>query len=352
MTEHAAMIARAARLLAPIAPSGFEYRAGDAFAEVARELGARDVTVDAGGNHVAWFGSPDASIRRMLTAHVDEIGFLVSRIDQSGLLRCDPVGGWDRSVVLGQRVRIAGSGPEGNDGDHPHCHGVTCRAAIHTMTQVQAAKSPSYTDLWIDIGVASADEAARFVRVGDPLVIESPMHTYPSGRLMARALDDRIGVLACLEAAARCTNDDVECVVLGAGTEEIGGFGAMVGTYAIAPGEAIAIDVVPTTDVPDSDIGDIGLGNGPVVTFGAVVSQRIARELLALAEEREIPVQLEAAGSTTGTDTEAVVRAGAGVATGLVSIPTRNLHMPAEICDMGDVDQVVELVAAWLSRPV
>ena len=347
-----AAIERLYRLLRPIGPSGFEAPAGAAFDEVARELGAFETSIDASGNHVARFGRPGGTIRRMLTGHLDEIGFLVTRIESSGLLRFGPIGGWDRTVAVGHRVRIVASGPDAGAVDSAHCTGVVSRAAVHLLTAAERAVSPSFDDLWIDIGVADAEQARRIVRVGDPMVIDTPIHMYPTRRIAARALDDRISVFACLEAAARAAhhNIDAEFVVLGARTEEIGGFGAVAGTYGIAPGEAIAVDVEPSSDVPGTHECDVELGKGPVVVMGAVLSRRVGRALVACAEALELPVQVAAVGSNTSTDSEGVASAGPGVATGLVGIPTRNLHLPGEICDLVDVEHTILLLEHWLTR--
>lgn len=348
-----AAIDRLYKLLRPIGPSGFEAPAGAAFDEVARELGAHTVTVDASGNHVARFGREGATVRRMLTGHLDEIGFLITRIESSGLLRFGPIGGWDRTVPVGHRVRIVASGPEADTHDGAHCTGVVSRAAIHLQTAAQRSSSPAYEDLWIDIGVANDQQARNIVRIGDPMVIDTPIHLYPTRRITARALDDRICVFACLEAAARAAQHDVdaEYVVLGARTEEIGGFGAMAGTFGIAPGEAIAVDVEPASDVPGTHECDVELGKGPVIALGAVLSRRVGRALIGTAESLDMSIQLTAVGTNTSTDSEGVVSAGPGVATGLVGIPTRNLHMPGEICDLGDVEQTISLLEHWLARP-
>jgi putative aminopeptidase FrvX len=348
----AAAMDRLFRLLQPVAPSGYEQAANDAFCEVARELGAREVHIDNGGNPVAWFGSAGAPVRRMLTAHLDEIGFQVTKIESSGLIRIGPIGGWDGAIPAGHRVRIVASGPDAAHDDGAHTVGVVARAAVHLLSEQQRESIPDFKDLWVDIGAVDGDDARRFVRVGDPMVIDTPIHMYPSRRLTSRALDDRVCVFLALEAAARADNDRVERVVLGAGTEEIGGFGALVGTYGIRPAEAIAIDVAPTSDVPGDHESDIELGKGPVVHFGTILSQRVGRSLVAIADQLGITVQVEAAGTYTSTDSEDVAAAGPGVVTGLLSVPTRNLHMPGETCDLQDVEQAIAVLAAWLDRDI
>jgi len=282
-----------------------------------------------------------ASRRRvMVTGHIDEIGFIVTRVDDKGLIRFEQVGGWDLSVPVGQRVRVLT-----RDGV---VLGTVGKLAPHQMSD--RAKAPTLKDVWIDVGSATADETKALVRVGDPIVLDTTPHVFDNRRVMSRSADDRIGAFIALEVARRAKGSDVEVVALCATREEIGCVGAMPGTYGVDPDEAIAVDVTFTSDVPGDHAEDSCVGKGPSVTFGAATRARIGRELVAIAEEASIDIQLSAAGRYTGTDADTVVRAGRGVPVGVVSIPTRYLHSPGELFALEDAEAAIDLVTRWATR--
>jgi endoglucanase len=214
---------------------------------------ADDVHVDAIGNVHVTVNKGASGPRVMLSGHIDEIGFVVTRIDDKGLLRFEQVGGWDLSVPVGQRVRILTR--QGT------VLGTVGKLAPHQMKD--RAKAPTIKEIWIDVGVATGDEARAMVRIGDPIVLDTTPHVFPNRRVMSRSVDDRIGAFIALEAARRAKGRDVEVVAMCATREEIGCVGAMPGTYGVDPDEAIAIDVTWTSDVPgdhpeDSDVGKGG----------------------------------------------------------------------------------------------
>ncbi|MCW2924592.1 MAG: endoglucanase [Thermoleophilia bacterium] len=327
------------RLLDTPAPSGFEEPAAEAVVEYATPW-ADEVRVDAIGNvHVTVNKGADGP-RVMLSGHIDEIGFIVTKVDDKGLVRFDQVGGWDLSVPVGQRVRILT-----RDGV---VIGTVGKLAPHQMRD--RAKAPTLKDIWIDVGVATADEAKALVRIGDPIVIDASPHVFPNRRVMSRSVDDRIGAFIALETARRAKGAGVEVVAMCATREEIGCVGAMPGTYGADPDEAIAIDVTWTSDVPGDHGEDSDVGKGPAVTFGAATRTRISRELVAVAEEAEIDIQIVASGRYTATDADTIVRAGRGVPVGVVSIPTRYLHSPGELFALEDAEAAIDLLTRWVTR--
>lgn len=327
------------RLLDTPAPSGFEEPAAELVAEYAREW-ADDVQIDAIGNVHVVVNRGASGPRVVLEGHIDEIGFLVTRVDKGGLLRFEQVGGWDLSVAAGQRVRVLTD-------DGPRL-GTIGKLAPHQMKE--RSKAPTQRELWIDIGVATKEEAAELVRVGDPIVLDTRPHVFGNRRVMSRSVDDRIGAFIALEAARRSRGADVEVVALCATREEIGCVGAMPGVYGADPDEAIAIDVTFTSDVPGEHPDDIEVGKGVVVGIGAATRVRISRELLAIAREAEIDVQIQASGRYTGTDADTMVKAGRGVPVGVVSVPTRYLHSPGELFALEDAEATIDLLHRWATR--
>ncbi|MBC7645316.1 MAG: M42 family peptidase, partial [Thermoleophilia bacterium] len=141
------------------APSGFEGPAAEVWCARARALGATDVSIDTVGNAHATFNA-GAGPRVLLTSHLDEIGFVVTRITDEGVLRFQPIGGWDRAVVSGQRVRVVTR--------ERVLRGIISRSSVHALTLAEREKSPKMTDLWIDVGATDKASCAELVRIGDP----------------------------------------------------------------------------------------------------------------------------------------------------------------------------------------
>jgi endoglucanase len=331
------------RLLDAPGPSGFE----SAPAAVWREEAERFATVsrDVAGNSLAQVG-PDAPAAPtvLLAGHIDEIGLIVTYIDDAGMVYVAPIGGWDPQVLVGQRLRILSA-----SGD---VYGVVGRKPIHVLKPDERDKAAKITDLWVDIGAASRDEAARAVAVGDPAVIDARALDLPNGRLVSRAIDDRIGAFVVLEAARRYAAQPGQARVVAVATtqEEIGyhGGGALIAASRVNPGMAIAVDVTFASDQPGvekKEHGDHKLGGGPVLARGSVISPVVLGLLQQSAGSLNIPVSVNALGRETSTDADFMHVAREGVATGLVSIPNRYMHSPNEMVSLDDVDRAVDLLA-------
>lgn len=326
-------------LLDTPAPSGFEEPAAELVSAYAAPW-ADEVRVDAIGNVHVVVNKGASGPRVMLTGHIDEIGFVVTRVDDKGLLRFEQVGGWDLTVPAGQRVRVLT-----RDGI---VLGTIGKLPPHQIKD--RTKAPTLKDIWIDIGTATQDEAKSLVRIGDPIVLDTTPHVFANRRVMSRSVDDRIGAFIALEAARLAKGSGVEVTAMCATREEIGCIGAMPGTYDANPDEAIAIDVTWTSDVPGDHGEDLDVGKGPAVTFGATTRVRIGRELVAIAEDADIDIQVTAAGRYTGTDADSVARAGRGVPVGVVSVPTRYLHSPGELFALEDAEAAIDLLVRWATR--
>ncbi|MCU0622483.1 MAG: M20/M25/M40 family metallo-hydrolase [Gemmatimonadaceae bacterium] len=335
------------RLLAAVGPSGFE----DAAARVWRteaETFAR-VEVDVVGNSFAWAGEqgvlPDPDQPTILLAgHIDEIGLIVTYIDEQGFAWVAPIGGWDPQVLVGQRMRFLG-----RDGD---VTGVIGKKPIHLMKPDEREKASKLTDLWVDIGATSREDAERRLRVGDPGVVEQPVLEFPNGRLVSRAIDNRIGAYVVLEALRRYHQDPGEArvVAIASSREEIGltGGGILPGAAATRAIMGLVVDVTFATDHPQvekKEQGDHALGSGPVLTRGAVISPVVFDLLRTTAEAGSIPHTVQAAGKLTSTDADYVMVARTGIATGLVSVPNRYMHSPNEMVSLQDLDHAAELLA-------
>jgi endoglucanase len=330
------------RLLDTPGPSGFEAAAARVWREEASGF-ASPVTGDVHGNSIA-VANPNGSPTIMLAGHIDEIGLIVTYIDEQGFVYLTPIGGWDTQVLVGQRIRFQGAG-----GD---VYGVVGKKPIHLIKPEEREKAAKLPELWIDIGAASRDAAQQMIRIGDPGVIDARLLRLPNNRIASRSIDNRIGAFVVLEALRRyATNPGAARVVAVATTqEEIGylGGGALPGATRVNPVMAIAVDVTFATDSPGIDkkeVGECALGGGPVFARGSVISPVVFGLLVDAARRLNIPHAVRATGRNTSTDADAIHIAREGVATALVGIPNRYMHSPNEMVSLDDVERTADVIA-------
>ena len=331
------------RLLSTPGPSGNEGVAARVWREEAG--GFAEVRGDRMGNSFATL-NPGGSPKVMLSGHIDEIGLIVTHIDEKGLVRFTGVGGWDPQVLVGQRVRIQAS-----DGE---VMGVIGKKAIHVMEPEERKKVSEIKSLWIDIGARDGDEAKGMVRVGDVGVVDQDLLELPNDRIASRSLDNRMGAFVVLEALRLLSEEEgvnAEVVAVASVQEEIGLYGARGAAFGLDPDAAIAVDVTHATDTPGvskNENGDHALGSGPVIKRASNLSPIISDGLIAAAEEAGIDYTLEADARSTGTDADAIQFTRAGIATGLVSAPNRYMHSPNEIVDLGDLEDCARLISLYV----
>ena len=333
------------RLLDTPGPSGFEGAPARVWRTEAATF-ASDIRADVVGNSLATVAGTggDAAPTILLAGHIDEIGVIVTHIDEKGFVYIEPIGGWDPQVLVAQRLRFLGR--------HREVLGVIGKKPIHLMKPDEREKASKITDLWVDIGAMSREEARERLEIGDPGVIDAPALELPNGRLVSRSIDDRIGAFIVLEALRRYAASPGEARVIAAATaqEEIGysGGGARVAAQAHDAQMAIAVDVTFATDHPGAkkeELGEHMVGGGPVLTRGSVISPVVYRLLADTAARLAIPYSVHAAGRLTSTDADGMQLARTGVATGLVSIPNRYMHSPNEMVALEDLDRAATLIA-------
>jgi endoglucanase len=329
------------RLLDAAGPSGFETNAARVWRDEARTLA--ELTTDVTGNSVAVVNA-GAPVTVMLAGHIDEIGVIVTWIDDDGFAWIGPIGGWDTQVLVGQRIRFAGR--------HGDVVGVVGRKPIHLIKREDRDKAVKFEDLWVDIGATSRADAQDRLDVGDAGVIDARAVDMPNDRIVSRAIDDRIGAFVVLEALRRYARRPGIAAVAAVATtqEEIAfhGGGALIAAGRLAPTMAIAVDVTHATDHPTADKKDSGdhrLGGGPVLSRGSVISPVAFRVLRDAASTLQIPVSIQAAGRETSTDADFIHLAREGIPTALLSIPNRYMHSPCEMVSLLDLDRAADLIA-------
>src|SRR5918995_1469245 len=267
------------RLLSTPGPSGNEGAAAKIWREEAK--GFAVVRGDRMGNSFATLNAGGLP-KVMLSGHIDEIGLMVTHIDEKGLLRFTGVGGWDPQVLVGQRVRLQTENGE--------VVGVIGKKAIHVMEPEERKKVSEIKSLWIDVGAKDADEAKGMVRIGDVGVVDQDLLELPNGRIASRSLDNRMGAFVVLEALRLLSEEEgvgAEVVAVASVQEEIGLYGARGAAFGLDPDAAIAVDVTHATDTPGvskNEHGDHSLGSGPVIKRATNISPIVSEGLIAAAE--------------------------------------------------------------------
>lgn len=335
------------RCMDAASPSGFEVSLTRVWMQEAEGFAGRTWS-DVKGNAYAVLnegGSP----RVMLAGHADEIGLMITLIDDDGYLRFSTIGGFDPQVLPGQRVRIQTK--------HGPILGAIGRTAVHLLEKEDKAKVVSLKGLWIDIGATSKKDAEAMVEIGDPAVLDYSYAEMQNGMAIARGFDDRVGAFAVLEALRLLADLAPSCAVYAVATtqEEVEFGGARASSYAIDPQVAIAVDVEHATDTPDIGdgkrrVGDVRLGRGPAIGRGPHINHRVFELLTETADRHQIPYQPVGISGETGTDCDAIHDMRAGVATGVVSIPNRYMHSPCEMVHLEDVENTARLIAETVAR--
>ncbi len=331
-----------------ISPSGYENCAAAVWKAYAGKH-ADSVETDVHGNSHAIFNK-GGKVKVMLAGHYDEIGFLISHIDEKGFLWIAPIGGWDSQIAQGQRVHIIGKG-------NKIVSGAVGKIAIHLQQPKQRTKVSEIKDLWIDIGAKDKKDAEKLVSIGDPMVIQYGYEELRNDRVIGRAFDDRAGAFAILEAGRMLTKMQTQCEVHVVATvqEEIGLRGAQTAAFGIAPDVGIAVDVTFATDHPNVEgivqqEGCVKLDGGPVITRGPNINPKLFDLIIETAETEKIPVQITAEARGTPTDANAIQLNHAGVATALISIPLRHMHSPCELISLKDLEAVSNLLTAIIQK--
>jgi endoglucanase len=334
------------RLLTAPGPPGQETLATAVWREAAGAFG--EVSSDVLGS--SWVRVPGTADGPLLAVvgHIDEIALVVTHAGDDGLVAVRPLGGFDPSVLLGQRVEILT-----REGRVPAVVG----ARKQKRKPGEDRKPPSFEDIFLDVGARDGADARSLVRPGDAAVIAGEPLELHNGRLASRSLDNRLGSYVALEVARRVaeaggTPGDV--AGLAVVQEEVGDFaGSRTAAYVLEPGVAIAVDVTHATDVRGGDPEDEGehkLGGGPAIARGPSMHPRVFELLYETAEAEGIPVSVEVSRGHTNTDADAVYLSRVGVPTGLVSIPLRYMHTPVETVELADVEAAIRLLVAFARR--
>lgn len=323
------------KLTETFSPSGYEAAIREVIRSEVEPL-ADEVRVDALGNLIARKGTKGKNGRRiMLAAHMDEIGLIVTHIDEHGFLRFTSIGGVHPLTLSGGRIHFA-NGTQG---------------LIGIEKGLQASTLPALSDCFIDIGLTSGKDCP--VKIGDVAAFERPFLDL-GGRLVAKSMDDRIGCAVLIETLRSLKTTPHELYFVFTTQEEIGTRGATTSAYGIDPEIGLSVDVTATGDTPKSRPMAVSLGKGPAVKVkdgGMLSDPRIVDWMCSTAEKKRIPYQREVLEGGS-TDARAIQMARSGVPAGCLSVPSRYVHTPSEMVDYEDVENSVKLLLALLIAPV
>jgi len=329
-------------------PSGYEDNVRKLVLAEVKPL-ADEIKVDALGNLIARKrpGKQTKDTKKiMVAAHMDEIGLMVSHVDENGFVRFSAIGGVFGKYVHGGRVRFL--------------NGVQGVIGYDRFEKIHEA--PALDKVYIDVGATSKKDCP--VKVGDVAAFDRPF-TEMGNRLVAKSMDDRVGVLVAIETLRALTLRHGERKTNRQGSphdvyfvfttqEEVGTRGAKTSAFGVDPDVGVAIDVTPAADTPNAMKMEMALGKGPCVKIqdsGMLADARVVQWMIRAAEKNKIPYQREVL-LFGGTDAQAMQLTRAGVPAGCLSVPTRYVHSPSEMLDYTDLQNSVKLMTAILRTPI
>ena len=325
------------RLCTAVGVSGDETQA----AVVAKDLLSAftdEIYTDALGSVIGKIGTTGPKI--MLEAHLDQIGMIVTAVDEkTGFVRFDRCGGSDRRVMAAERVIIHGKK------DIP---AVIISTPPHLLDKADENKALPFDKLAADTGL-TPEEAKLLVQPGDRITVCPRFEVLRNDRVCASFSDDRAGVLAVLRTLDILKDKQHNCQLIAvfASQEETGGSGAKTAAFGVQADEAFAVDV-SFAAAPDTSGIYTHLGKGTMICFAPGLSKEMSNTLVSLAKENNIAYQVEVAGRSTGTDADDIAVSRAGVKTALLSLPQRNMHTAVEMIDMKDIEATAQLMAAYI----
>ncbi len=319
-----------------IGVSGNEFAASNAAAELLRQY-AEDVEVDAFGNVTGFVRSVKKGAKTLLLdAHIDQVGYIVTNIDDKGFLSLGACGSPDVKTLLAQSVTVHGK---------KDIAGVVSTLPPHVQKDGGA---PEIGNVSVDVGMTKA-QAEEIISLGDRVTVNSRFRELCGSIVSAPAIDDRSGVCAILEALDMLKGEETafDIAVCFSAQEETGERGSKQAAFRISPDECIAVDV-SFGRTPDSDPKDTAeLGSGVMIGFSAALDKGMSAYLRELAKRRKIPFTEEIMPGSTGTNADAIGVSGSGVRCCTLSFPIRYMHTPVECADIRDIEATAKLIREY-----
>lgn len=323
---------------AKVAPSGQEMQAAEYFAELFRPL-VDEVTIDQMHNVIAHKKGSGPKV--MLCAHMDEIGLMVTNIEEDGSIRLGSVGGVDPRILPASRVWVHG---------REKLFGTVGALPPHLLTAEDRQKNYNAKDLYVDVGLPG-EKVRELVQIGDLVTFHVPLTELLNGQIAAKTMDDRACVTILLLAAERLQkmNCDADVYFVGSTQEEVGSLGAKTAAFAIDPDLAVALDVDHAT-IPGSRPDTTVDGDSLCISVGPYLQPKLVERLMACAREHHVKLQTAVSARYTSTDADDVSIARAGIPTVLLSLPLKYMHTTVETIDLQAMQEGGRLIAHFLSE--
>lgn len=291
------------------------------------------------GNIIAVMGNKNSDYNIMIDAHIDRIGLVVTYIDGNGFIKADPVGGIDLRTLPSSAVIINGK---------EKINGVICTMPPH----IDKGEGELSSDkIWIDTGL-SADEVKKAVNIGDDILVISSYRELLNNKAAVSALDNRAGCAALIRCMELIKDKTLDCKVsfVFSVQEETNESGAKTAAFMLNPNEAVIVDVgfASQDGVPSEKSGKIGCGS--IISIAPVLSKKVTKQLINIAEEIKIDVDFEVDGGNTGTNADGVAVTKNGIPCGVLSIPEKNMHSQTEMVSLDDIEKTSKILSEYLIR--
>jgi endoglucanase len=304
------------------------------------------------GNVIGVLGDGDRDI--MLAGHYDQLGFMITHVDKNGFASFKQIGGWDKRVAYGTRIKIwIGDGPD------DYIVGTIAVKAAHLTDTKERDKSPELKDMLIDLGVDSKEEAVKLgIKPGTvctPYLDVTKLGPDESDKIVGPAFDDICcvaGMVKTMEILSKNPPKDIKVHFVATVQEEIGLRGATIAAYNIKPWAAIATDVTHAIapGIKANQVSGIELGKGPVIAVGGNFTRTLWEIIESEAEKHKIPYQRQGIPSRSGTDAWAIQIERGGTICGLISVPNRYMHSPNEVISLTDLENLGTLIAMTVKK--
>ena len=345
MKQGIELIERLARCFGPTSCEG------EVAAAIREELEGLPVTLseDRMGNLIARLEGPTDAPRMMLSAHMDEVGFMITEIDEDGFIRFDTLGGIDTRVLCGRSVMLGD--------ENRRIPGVIAAKGIHLQDADERKKLPAIEDMYIDIGARDREDAERMVAPGDFGVFDTSFCRFgkDGGYIRCKALDDRMGCALLIEILRTVADKQIPLDLYFCFTvrEEIGKSGALVTANRISPDFAIVLETTAIADLPNVKAAKrvAKVGEGGVLSLAdrsTIYDKELIDLALDTAKVHDIPVQIKQYVSG-GNDAAHIQRSGTGTRCLALSAATRYLHAPVSVAAVCDYEAMRDLVVAMLN---
>ncbi len=324
------------KLLKTPSPSGYELNIQKLVIEEMKGISDKVYTQD--NLNVINAINPQSQVKVLLSGHIDEISLVIEKINADGTCKVTRNGGTNPYAYATHHVNVVTK-----KGLVPGVFGYVANMKKGGLEE---------GNLVLDLGTYSKEETEKLVNVGDPVIHSSDYRLLNENILSARALDDRLGAFICLEVLKRVKERGTKNGVYASTTvgEETTGRGAMSAANLINPTCALIVDVTYANDVNHLEhcIGEVALNKGPVLTIGSLMNKVMHEKMIELSEKLGIGVQYDINTSRTYTDTDNIFSRFNGIPCYLISIPLRYMHSSVEVCDLRDVEKIIQLFTEFI----